>query len=168
MDENTYTHIFYYSIAATFIPTIALLLKFNRQPIEYKWLAMMLLFSFLCDFMNEVQYQYFRLPVNLIGNFYVVVDPILLCGFFYHALKWKSLKLPIIIVCTIYLLLSIVNFAFVQKININTHSYIVEKLLTMLLSIGYFYRVIKELPAEKIYHIGLFWIISSMFTFSSA
>jgi hypothetical protein len=168
MDIKTYDQIFYLSMGAILIPIAFLLIRFNRQPIEYKWLAIVLLFSFSCDFVNEVQYQLFRFPVNIIGNAYIVISPILLSCFFYHALKWRSLKAPLVIFNVCYALFSILNFFLIQKFDINTYSAIAEKLLTMLLCILYYYKVIKELPAEKIYYFGLFWIVSSMFIVNSA
>jgi hypothetical protein len=168
MDANTYNQIFYMSMGAILFPITFLFARIHRQPVEYKWLAIVLLFSFLCDFANEVQYQLFRFPVNIIGNAYIVVSPILLSCFFFHALKWKSLRIPLIVFNICYGLFSLVNYFLIQKIDINTYSAIVEKLLTMSLCLAYYYKVIKELPAEKIYHTGLFWVISVMFIINSA
>jgi hypothetical protein len=155
-------------MGATLIPAAILFARFNRQPVEYKWLAVLLMFSFLCDFVNEIQFRFFKFPVNIIGNLYVVLSPVLLGFFFYHTLKWKSIKIPLIVFCFAYVIFSITNFALIQKININTYSAIVEKLLIMSLSIMYFYKVLQELPAKKIYYIGLFWVISSLFIINSA
>jgi hypothetical protein len=168
MDMQTFNLIFYLSMGAILVPIVILFSRISRQPPEYKWLAICLLFSFSCDFLNEVQYNFFKFPVNILGNFYVVVSPILLTFFFYYCLGWKSFRMPFVIFNIVYFLFSVANFAFVQKITINTYSAIIEKLLIMLLSILYFYKVIKELPAEKIYHIGLFWIISALFIINSA
>jgi hypothetical protein len=147
---------------------IALLLPvFRRLPLEYKWLAILLLFSFLCDFVNELQYIFFRLPVNIIGNTYGIVSPLLISGFFYSCLKWKSLKTPLIVFNVICFIFTVTNFALIQKGNINTYSYIGEKLLIMVFAIMYYYKVLRELPAARIYSIGLFWVISTFFTINS-
>jgi hypothetical protein len=168
MDLETHTQIFYLTMAAILVPIVLLLSKFNRRPIEYKWLAILLIFSFLCDFLNEVQYRFFGFPVNIIVNTYGVINPILLSCFFYSCLQWKKLKLPLIVFNIFYLLFSISNFAFIQKGGINTYSGIVEKLQVMALCLLFFYKVLKELPSHKIYNTGLFWIISSMFVIYSA
>jgi hypothetical protein len=168
MDLKIYNLAFYVSMGAILFPITLLLRGFRRQPVQYKWLAILLLFSFLCDFTNELQYHLFRLPVNIIGNAYVVVSPLLLSGFFYACLKWKSLKTPLIIFNIISVVFTVTNFAFIQKGNINTYSFIGEKLLIMVLSIMYYYKVLRELPAEKIYATGLFWVISTLFIINSA
>jgi hypothetical protein len=167
MDLKTYNLIFYYSMGAILIPIILLLIRYNRQPVVYKWLAVLLLFSFLCDFLNEVQYNTIHLPVNYLGTVYYVINPILISVFFYYALAWRSAKIYFIIFNIACLAFSLANFLLIQKTTINTYSAIIEKLQIMILCILYFYKVVKELPAERIYQIGLFWIVSSLFIINS-
>jgi hypothetical protein len=168
MDLETHNRIFYLTMVAILVPIFLLLPKLNRRPVQYKWLTILLVFSFLCDFINEIQYLLFRFPVNIILNTYGVINPILLSCFFYSCLQWKKLKLPLIVFNVFYLLFSIANFAFIQKAGINTYSGIVEKLQVMILCLLFFHKVLKELPTRKIYNAGVFWIISSMFVVYSA
>lgn len=129
---------------------------------------MLFLFSFLCDFLNEVQYHTVHLPVNYLGTVYYVLNPILLSIFFYHVLAWPSSKYIFIIFNLALLVFTVANFLLIQKETINTYSAILEKLLIMILCILYYYKVIRERPTDRIYSSGLFWIISSLFTISSA
>ena len=168
MDYKTYNLIFYYSMGAILIPIVLLFFRYNRLSVEYKWLGILFLFSFLCDFLNEVQYHTVHLPVNYLGTVYYVLNPILLSIFFYHVLVWPSAKNIFIVFNVALLAFAVANFLLIQKETINTYSAILEKLLIMFLCILYYYKVIRERPADRIYHSGLFWIISSLFIISSA
>lgn len=168
MDYKTFNLIFYYSMGAILIPIVLLLIRYKRLSIEYKWLAMLLLFSFLCDFLNEVQYNTIHLPVNYLGTIYYVFNPFLISIFFYYALGWRSARNIFLIGNAALFVFTTINFLLIQKETINTYSAILEKLQIMLLCILYFYKVIRERPTERIYQSGLFWVISSLFIINSA
>ena len=168
MDYKTFNLIFYYSMAAILIPIVLLLVRYKRQSKEFKWLAMLLLFSFLCDFLNEVQYHTIHLPVNYLGTAYYIFNPILISIFFYYALGWVSARRIFIVFNAGLFLFTVVNFLLIQKETINTYSAILEKLQIMILCILYFYKVIRERPTDRIYQSGSFWVISSLFIINSA
>jgi hypothetical protein len=168
MAAALYNPIFYLSVVSGFIPFILIATKINRQPIEYKWLAVVLLFSFLCDAATEILYALFKINVNIISTTFIIVNPLLLSIFFYHCLNWKAARTPLFIVNALFLLFSAFNLLYMQKGNINSYSAVLEKLLIMGFSITYFYKLLREMPAQKIYSIGLFWIISGMFIVHSA
>jgi hypothetical protein len=156
------------AIGSALIPLVLTILNFKRQPPEIKWLAYILLLSFVCDLLSISLYKLFHFPVNFFGSIFTVLHiPVLSC-FFYTVLKGRNLKIILIVVNVIYLFLSTSNFFFVQKLSLNTYTTIIEKLFVMTLSIMYFYRLLHDLPAARIYEIGLFWIISAMFITESA
>jgi hypothetical protein len=157
----------YLSPGSILIPIVLLLKNFDRQSKEYKWLAITLIFSFACDVGAEILYRT-HLANNITANIYAIFNPLIISCFFYYCIGWKTLAKPLLIFNAIYFILSSLNFTFIQKIEINTYSSIVEKLLIMGLSILYYYKLLKELPTEKIYNLGLFWIVSALFFSNSA
>jgi hypothetical protein len=159
--------LFYTGVATVCIPLTLLIATFNRQPIEYRWLAAILALSFTCDTVAEILYR-LGVLVNYSSSVWSICNPVLFAWFFYFVIGWKKLKPVVIIVTTIYFVFSVLNLLFVQKFEINTYSNIVGKLITMSFSIVYYYKLLKEMPTEKIYRMGIFLIVSSYFFTSSA
>jgi hypothetical protein len=165
---QTYYFIFWLSLAAILYPISVLVIDFRRQPLYYKWLTALLLFSFLSDLVNQIQFYTIHLSMNYIINIYTVINPVLLCCFFYSVLNWQRLKPVLVVISVSHVAFSLFNLFFIQKETINSYSSIVETLIIMTLSILYYYKVLREMVLEKIYRSGLFWIVSAMFTFNSA
>src|SRR5690606_15151869 len=58
---------------------------------------------------------------------------------------------------------SLFTLIYSEKLNLNSLSAIPETLLILALSIAYFYKILRELPTQKIQTLPLFWIISAYF-----
>ena len=159
--------IFYLCMVTVAVPMALLLLNWNRVSLQYRWLAAILLLSFGCDLAAEVLYR-FKMQVNLSGTIWAIGDPILFCWFFYHLIKWKNLRPIFTIVSIGYFIFGVSNLVFIQKFDINTYSNILGKLIIMVFSIVYYYKLLKEMPSEKIYKDGLFLIVSAFFFAASA
>jgi hypothetical protein len=168
LDLSVLNGLVFAAIGSVLVPLVLIFIDFRRQPSEIKWLALMLLLSFTCDSLAVLLYRLIHFPTNFFGNLFTVLHVPVLSIFFYVVLKGNKLKIILIVINAIYLILSSSNFFFVQKLSLNTYTTIAEKLIVMMLSIIYFYRLLNDLPADKIYEIGLFWIISAMFITESA
>jgi hypothetical protein len=167
MDLRVLDTLFYISLGTILVPIALIFWQFNRQQIAYKLLAVTLTFSFICDLTAEIMYRC-SLPVNYASNFYSTVGPLLTSIFLYKAIGWRKVKVPLIIFGCIFFVFSIINLFFIQKSNIATYSSMLGKLLIMVLCLLYFYKLLRELPAEKVERLGLFWIISSILFGTSA
>jgi hypothetical protein len=155
-------YVFYISLGLILIPIFLLVVTFKSQPPYFKWLAVGLIFSVSCDLATEVL-LYFRLPSNIGGTTYSIFRPLIYSFFFYSYIQWKSLKKPLIVFNILFLIFAFINILFVQKTQINNYTSVSGHLYILALTIIYFYKLLKELPDEKIYNTGLFWVVCGLY-----
>ncbi len=122
-----------------------------------------LILSFTGDFLSELSHRLKILFVNFGSIFYGIVAPIFFTFFFIHVIRWKKLRSIIFAVGYALTFFAVYNSLFLQKRNINSYSATLLSLFILALSIVYFYKLLKELPAIRIQDLPLFWIISSFF-----
>lgn len=162
MDVKVVDGLFYTSLVIILLPVVLLLISFNRQPIEYKWLAIILLLSLCCDLTSEILFH-LKMNVNLGGILYGILSPFFFSIFFYCTLKWKPLIKPLIIANIMMLTFSLMNMLYIEKTRGSSFSAIPKSLVILALSIAYYYKLLKELPTKKIQDLPLFWVISAFF-----
>jgi hypothetical protein len=150
------------SIIVRALPATILFLSFNRQPLFLKWLAVLLLFSFSSDVISVILILIGISP-NISSNVYWTLSTLFISFFFYESIQWPRLKVPLIVINILYLGFAFINSALVQKISVNSYTQILQALCILLLSILYFYKLLKELPAQQLQKLPLFWIVSGFF-----
>lgn len=155
--------IFYTSLVAIALPLGMLLLKIKRQPLELKWLAAFLTLDFISEILARLLYFIDVRGNNDVISLYLIFSFSLLSYFFYYSIGWRSLKSLLVGLNVVYLLFSVVNYLFVQKHGHNSYTQTLQSLLILLLSIIFFYKLIKELPIQQINKLPLFWIVSGFF-----
>jgi hypothetical protein len=148
------------------LPVVIIFLERSRQPIVYKGLAACLLFSFLTEITAQTLH-WFGLNPNIAGNLYTLLSTIVITFFFYHAIQWESLKRPLILTNIIYLAFALLNLFFIQKSGPNSYAYTFQSIIIIVLSITFFFKLLKELPTFQVQKDPLFWIVSG-FLFSYA
>jgi hypothetical protein len=154
--------IFALSVLTILIPIIILFLAFNRQPVEVKWLAVFLCFSFSCDVMGPVLYWNGSNP-NYAVTFYWLFSTILLSIFFLRIIQWQNLTRVFVVVNILYLIFATLNAGWIQKSSVNTYTVIVQSIIVLTLSILYFYKLLKELPTQQLQKLSQFWIVCGFF-----
>jgi hypothetical protein len=162
MDRKILDWSFYVSFLSIAVPLIFTIVRFNRQPLTIKWLAITLLFSFLCDTTGRVLY-YFGVSPNISSNTYILLSTSFISIFFYNAIGWKQLKSPLLIVNLVYLIFGLINLTYIQAITINSYTFIFQSVVIIVLSLIFFYKLLKELPAQQLQRMPLFWIVSGFF-----
>jgi hypothetical protein len=158
-----YDLVFYCVWISILIPIILLAKQFNHQPSKMRWLMVTLILSFIGDLLAELSAQFKILFVNFGGNFYGIMAPIFFAFFFASCLGWEKTGKSIIYTGVVLMLFALYNCFFLQGKNINSYSATLLSLFILALSIVYFYKLLKELPASRIQDIPLFWIISAFF-----
>lgn len=154
--------IFFTSILSISIPLFLVLLKFKRQPNEFKWLAAFLSIYMLAEIVGRILYMIGINP-NISGGIYWILSCSLISAFFYYSIEWKSLKFFLLIINVFYFLFSLSNFLFIQKLSHNSYSQTLESFIILTFSILFLYKLIKELPTQQISKLPLFWVISGFF-----
>jgi hypothetical protein len=165
MPVKTYEVIAFASMISSLIPWFLGLTKFRRISLPQRLLVGLTGASFFCDFISWAGYHLWKIQVNYISTTYILIDFILLYVIYYHALGVKHSKLFFLLGIA-YIAFYLSNMIFFQKTNINSYSEVLEASLFIGLSLGYFYKLMKELPNFRIQSIPLFWIsVACLFFF---
>lgn len=154
--------LFYLHTIVLLFPVVLLFAGFNRQPLVYRWLAIALGFALAIDVAARVSW-YLHIDVNYSNRLFQLFVTVLISGFFYHAIEWRSLKKFFITINILYFGFSLVNILFLQKSEINSYSQVLRAIIILLLCIIFFFKLLKELPTQQIHKLPLFWIVSSFF-----
>lgn len=155
-------YVFYISLVLILIPIFLVAVPFKSQPLHFKWLAVGLIFSLSCDLATDVL-LWLRLPSNIGGTTYTIFRPLIYTFFFYSYIQWKSLKNPMIVFNILFLIFAFINILLIQKTQINNYTFVSGNLYILVLIVIYFYKLLKDLPDEKIYNTGLFWVVCGLY-----
>jgi hypothetical protein len=158
-----YDLVFYCAFLCILIPVGLLVKQFKHQPPEMRWLMFTLILSFTGDLLAELSHRLKILFVNFGSMFYHIVAPTFFAFFFVNCLRWQQWKMPVISVGFLLSLFSLYNGLYIQKQALNSYSATLLSLFILTISIAYFYKLILELPTNRVQELPLFWIISSFF-----
>jgi hypothetical protein len=165
MEIGVLDFIFYTNILTLLLPILLLSVKGKHHSKEFFWLMLLYLTSFIADVTGELFYQFRWANTNLASTAYNIISPALFGCFFYYSLRWPSWKWPI--TCATVIIFSIVNGVYFQKETINSFSAALLALYILFFCIVYFYKLLRELPADRIQTLPLFWIVSALFFIQS-
>ena len=160
-------HVFFYINVLTVLFPILLLAKRKHHSREFFWLMLLYLASFIADATGDLFHRFRWANVNLASTGYNIIAPVLFGSFFYYCLRWPSWKTPIICSTAFVALFSIVNGVYFQKETPNSFSAVLLALYILFFCIVYFYKLLRELPADRIQTLPLFWIVSALFFIQS-
>lgn len=153
--------------ASIFIPFIIVLRKKSQLEYPMTFLAYLIYFMAITEVIAEILWWSSTNNLPLL-HLYIIVEFALL-GWMYHLYLYKLLGrylIPLIIVafCTF----SIINSLFIQSIfTFNTYARAIENLLLILLSLAYFYKMLKELKVKYLEKDPMFWINSGILVYFS-
>ena len=148
--------------AASILPAVVLLWwHFKRQPSTLRWLAVLLLFSFVCDVAAFVLYH-LRLNQNSAGAFYWLFSTFIITGFFSRLVP-LSFRRSFGMLNVIYVLFALTNIFLIQGERIQSYTQSIQAVIIITLCVGYFYVLMKELPTQQIHRLPTFWITSAFF-----
>jgi hypothetical protein len=152
MDVKSFMFLAKFVIASSLIPFVLGLIRFSRRSLILKLLTIVSGVSFFCDATNLL------FPGNYFGNIYRLVEFGALVTIYYLAFNKRSLKGLFISGGLLFVIFFLSNLLFLQRDTINTYTDTLSALFFIVLSICYFYFLMKGLPAEKIYLLPMFWI----------
>lgn len=153
--------------ASIFLPFIIIVLSKKKYEYPLTFLKYLIFFTALVEVIVETLWWHSVNNLPLL-HLYIIVEFALL-GWMYHLYLYKLLGrylIPLIIVafCTF----SIINSLFIQSIfTFNTYARAIENLLLILLSLAYFYKMLKELKVKYLEKDPMFWINSGILVYFS-
>jgi hypothetical protein len=153
----------YVVLLSNALPIFFLVKKFNHQPSLMKWLAVIFIVSLGFDLAARLFYIITSSSPNFIGDTYTLISTPIISLFFYKVIGYKSIKKPLIVINSLYMIFGIFNLLFIQKSSINSYTLMVTSVIIIGLSITFYYMLLKELPAQQLHTMPLFWIVSGFF-----
>jgi hypothetical protein len=167
MDSYQFFLVSLYTLTYLYIlPVVLIFFDRSRQPLVYKGLAACLLLSFITEISAQTLHRFGFNP-NIAGNMYTLFSTVVVTFFFYHAIQWRSLKTPLIFINVVYFIFALINLFFIQKSGPNSYAYTFQSIIIIVLSITFFFKLLRELPTFQVQKDPLFWIVSG-FLFSYA
>ena len=134
----------------------------NKESAAFKWLAALLLFSFACD-AGSLANLILRLGFepNLPSNLHTMLNPFLVALFFFYLLRGRLLMILLLAFLTM-------NFIFSINLSLATQAYssyntLTESFLILALSITWYFRILKDPPAQNIQQLPEFWVVTGFF-----
>jgi hypothetical protein len=140
----------------------AIFLARQRQPPAFRWFLICQFISFGMEF-SSLGLYYLKISPNYIINTCNAFSLIWVSYFFYHAIGWKSLKSLFVVINVLFLLFSIPNLLFIQKLSPNYYTMTMQYLLILGFCILFYYKMLKELPSIQVQKDPLFLIVSGWF-----
>jgi hypothetical protein len=148
-------------ITSIAVPVVIFWFRFNRLAQSLKWLAIYLTFSMVTDlasvFLRSV------INPNLLTSTYLICSTAIVSLFFYYLIDWRAMKGSLIFINVFYFVFATVNFLLIQEQDLNSFTQIFQGFTILLLCICFFYKLLKELPAQQVQRLPMFWIVSAFF-----
>jgi hypothetical protein len=161
----------FYGVQVTVLAAaIPLLAVFKKLPTAFKWVLYYLAFSLLCDLSSQAIYHLSVAGdysmMNVPGNGYTLLNPIIISLLYFYLGQNRMLKY-LLIVFNIILFASSVTMISFERPAYSAFNILAESFLILTLSIYYYFRLLREMPSEKLQSLPSFWVVSGLF-FSTA
>lgn len=135
---------------------------------EFIFLLLFLLAGFLIDAFSMIRVFVFHQGANTIISVGSLFDFSFLLLFYRSLFKQRSVRAFISIIIIIHLCFAIINSIFIQGIsNTSTYTFVFRSIAFIVISLLYFYTLIRELPTERITKLPMFWINTAVLLYSS-
>jgi hypothetical protein len=157
-----YELIFYLSVITLVVALMLILSDIYCQPKQFVWLAIVCAFSISCDVVGK-SLVFMGMNPNISGAIYWLFATIPLSFFFYYSIAWTSLKSLMIFLNVLYFGFAVINLLYIQTLSLNSYSNTLHSLIILFYCITFYYKLLKELPAQQLQRLSLFWIVSGFF-----
>lgn len=155
------------SVLSIILPAIISLFKLKSLNASLRLLSVYLISTSIkegvCTYLAS--YHQNNIPIyNIVGIFDNVV---LLLIFYYSGVnqKYKKVILGFIVILSIF---SIINISSIQGINnLNTYSRLVRAIFIVIITLSYFYELLKGADNQNLIKLPLFWVSTGLLFFST-
>jgi hypothetical protein len=130
---------------------------FRSNPIILKLLCILTAVSFLADVSSFVLIRVGVNP-NYAGSSYQFLEFYLLTFIYYQAFLQPSISKILILAGLIFCFFSLLDLLYLQHEGINSYTKSFSAIFFIVLSIAYFYQLLRDMPSLQIHHLPMFWI----------
>lgn len=152
-----------FAIHSLLLVSVSLILWYwDKESTAFKWLAGLLLLSFICDAVGIANYTWrLNIEPNLPSNLHTMFNPFMVGLFFFYLIRGRKLMYFI----AIFLL---ANFIFSITLSLSIQAYssyntLTESFLILTLCIVWYFKMLKDPPASNIQQLPEFWVITGFF-----
>lgn len=142
------------------------LLRFARIPVAVRLVGILQGCSFLAE-QASIWLRINGISPNHASTAYNLAQLILLSTSYYFVMGRKRWKAAFLITGGGMLLFGLVNWIFIQQGGINSFSKVTSSIYFLVLSILFFYVLLKDLPTQSILQLPMFWINSGVMIYFS-
>lgn len=143
------------SLYSVLVPLILVFIKIQSKPRYLNILGLLILISFLADWTPV----FFPRILNYSGNFYSVLEFILLIIIFDLNVRNRLFKIALRIILIVFILFSFINMLFIEGLEVrNANIRMVSTLSFTIISILYFVMMMKDPDQKKLLSNSMFWI----------
>jgi hypothetical protein len=154
MDVKTITVIAYAMMVLGIIPVVVGAIRVSGRPAYLNLLWGLTIVSFVCDMGQILSGRGYR---NVFGNSYRLLEFILLLAVYYYALDRRNWKWYFIVAGISFVVFYSCNALFWQKSGPNSYAPTVSALVFIVISLFYFYSLMRDLPGLRLSVLPMFW-----------
>jgi len=155
-------------VLAALVATIVFLLNPKSGRREFLLLGLLLFITLCADLAGTIGGLIYRKNMNLVYNIAHLLIITLFLSYYKTKVTSKTTIAFINIGMGVFIAFGVVDLFFIPKeLSLTTYTRQLGNILMILISIQYFYFLIKELPTESITGLPMFWINTAVLVYYS-
>jgi hypothetical protein len=158
-------------LAQTTSILIGMVLFFITPPLgkkEVLELGLLLTFSLVADISGLVGGVIYRINMNLAFNLLGLLLLPLFILFYKRKIQWKNVRILLNVALAVFIVFALINIIFIQGLfSYNSYTRTFISVAMTIVSLIYFYVLIRELPTETITKLPMFWINTAVLIYSA-
>lgn len=162
-----YPFLSYLSSAVTFLPFVIGIYKKNILSKELKVLWLLITCSIVTELIGYVIVYGYKANNVQLFNVYVIIETILISGFYYLVIQNKIQSLFCISLAIIFSIYAIIQLVLNPSKTLDTIFLTTESVIVISFSIMTFHNLIKDAKFNNILSLPIFWINSAFLLFFS-
>lgn len=151
------------------ITILVVALKYKAKPLYIKWMGWMALFSVVCHILGFLFAFVIQNRANVrVGEIYALFEPLFIIIIYTQVVQSKKYSRIFFSVYAVYAVFHLLNFLYIQTFYSTSYGKALSSIIFMVLSVDFFYRMLKELPAEELSSYPMFWFNVAVLIFFSS
>lgn len=151
------------------LATILVAWKLGEKPLYIRWVGIKSLVSVVFHVLIYVFTFVIDAEMNVIlGEIHALIEPLLIIFIYTSVNPSKKYARTLYIFYAVFALGDILNMLYLQTDYSTSYGKVVSSLVFIIISVDFFFRMLKELPADKLSAYPMFWINASVLIFFSS
>ena|GEM_PF-926082 len=136
---------------------------------EFAELGWLLLVALVTEIVLDIGIHLLHTMMNVVVNLYLLINVPLIALMYRRKIQWRRIDLAIYTVIIGFLVFGFINITLIQGLHkYNSYTSLLGAVCIIVISLGYFYVLIQQLPTQSITKLPMFWINSAMLIYRSS